>query len=66
MINCGVMLMYSSEALVGLGLVIGFAGLYEAVEPAGVWVLARRLALRHLLRIAEDGKVLCGGVCIPT
>ena len=57
---------YSSETLVGLGLVIGFASLYEAVEPAGVWVLARCFALRHLLRIAEDGKVLCGGVCIPT
>ena len=66
MINCDVMLMYSSETLVGLGLVVGFAGLHEAVEPAGVWVLARRLALRHLLRVTEDGKVLCDGVCIPT
>ena len=58
------MLTYSSETLVGLGLVVGFAGLYEAVEPAGIWVLPRSFALRHLLWIAEDGKVLCGGVCI--
>ena len=58
------MLTYSSETLVGLGLVIGFASLYEAVEPAGIWVLPRSFALRHLLWVAEDGKVLCGGVCI--
>ena len=60
------MLTYSSETLVGLGLVVGFAGLYEAVEPAGVWVLTRGFTLRHLLRVAEDGQVLCGGVGIST
>ena len=60
------MLTYSSETLVGLGLVVGFAGLYEAVEPAGIWGLPRSFALRHLLRVTEDGQVLCDGVCIST
>ena len=65
-VSCDVMHTYSSETLVGLGLVVGFAGLHEAVEPAGVWVLTRGFALRHLLRVTEDGQVLCDGVCIPT
>ena len=49
------MITWPSETLVGLGLVIGFAGLYEAVEPTGIRVLTRRLTLRHLLRVTEDG-----------
>ena len=43
---------------------VGLAGLYEAVEPTSIRVLARRLALGHLLRVAEDGQVLCDGVYI--
>ena len=49
------MLTYSSETLVGLGLVVGFASLYEAVEPTNIRVLTRCFALRHLLRVTEDG-----------
>ena len=43
---------------------VGLAGLYEAVEPTSIRVLARRLTLGHLLRIAEDGQVLCDGIYI--
>ena len=43
---------------------VGFAGLYEAIEPAGVRILAGGLAFRHVLRVAEDGQVLCDGIYI--
>ena len=43
---------------------VGLASLYEAVEPTSIRVLARRLALGHLLRVAEDGQVLCDGIYI--
>ena len=58
------MITQSSEALIGLSLVVGLAGLYEAAEPTSIRVLARRLALGHLLRVAEDGQVLCDGIYI--
>ena len=58
------MITQSSEALIGLSLVVGLAGLYEAIEPAGVRILAGGLAFRHVLRVAEDGQVLCDGIYI--
>ena len=48
----------SSEGSIGLGLAVRFAGLDEAIAPAGIRVLSRDLGSLVLLQVIEDRQLL--------